>query len=169
MRLKEARTERAHHEEIMLGEFGASVSKMHFRSAEVFWQRCSQMSIVEETQVLDLCRIGSADLTRLDAQVRLAKSTPFDEDLQRRSVVRCQKWVWPRGQLPLGHVAIDRWAICLRRFSATSYERWSTWLRELYGKWIVWKERWSAKCCAPRGSIEEKLRKGASTKHTERS
>jgi hypothetical protein len=52
---------------------------MYLRSFEVLGQRCSQMGVIERTEVLRLRRIRSAYQARLDAQCGLTKPSRLDK------------------------------------------------------------------------------------------
>lgn len=70
-----------YHQEVCLGVFPVRSLDEDSARAQVARKRHAQVRIVEDTKVVRLRRVGSADLTRLDLQFGLAKAAALDKDL----------------------------------------------------------------------------------------
>lgn len=70
-----------YHQEVCLGVFPVRSLDEDSARAQIAGKWHAQVRIVEDTKVVRLRRVGSADLTRLHLQFGLAKAAALDEDL----------------------------------------------------------------------------------------
>lgn len=75
------RVAHTYHQEVRLGPFAIGSSCKDTASGEVFGEWHAQMRVIQYTQVLRLGRIGRADLTDLDFQLRLSQASSLDQSL----------------------------------------------------------------------------------------
>lgn len=70
-----------YHQEIGLGPLAILSLNENAASCEVFGEWHAQMGIIEDAQVLQLRRIGGANLAGLDFELRLSQASTLNEDL----------------------------------------------------------------------------------------
>jgi hypothetical protein len=71
----------SYHQEVCLGVFPVRSLDEDSTRAQIAGKRHAQVRIVEDTKVVRLGRVGSADLTRLDLQFGLTKAATLDKNL----------------------------------------------------------------------------------------
>jgi len=70
-----------YHQKVCLWVFPVRSFDEDSTRAQVAWKRHAQVRIVEDTKVVRLSRVRSADLTRLHLQLSLTKAAALDKDL----------------------------------------------------------------------------------------